>query len=69
MQKSNVVYTVTCSSGHMLYIGQTCQILTERIYQHKHAINTNDIDHSALAKHAIDFKHVNFDKIVVRKGA
>lgn len=57
MQQSNVVYRVICSCGAG-YVGQTKQKLCKRIYQHKHAINVNDIDHSALVKHAVEHKHV-----------
>lgn len=57
LQQSNVVYKVTCVCG-LSYIGQTCQKLGKRMYQHRHAIDIKDEEHSALAKHAIDHKHV-----------
>lgn len=57
LQQSNVVYKIICQC-HFTYVGQTCQTLCKRIYQHKNAIATVDSDHSALAKHAIETKHV-----------
>jgi len=57
MQQSNVVYKVICSCNEA-YVGQTKQKLCKRIYGHKYAIRVNDVEHSAIVKHAIEQNHV-----------
>lgn len=65
MQQSNVVYKIPCQC-QFSYVGQTLRKLGKRTYQHKHAIETGDSDHSALAKHAIETKHIPlWDKVEI----
>lgn len=56
MMQSNLVYEVTCSCGYK-YVGQTCQLLRKRLYQHRKNIKKLNEEHSALCKHAIQERH------------
>lgn len=54
--QSNLVYSIPCSCGHT-YLGQTMQLLKDRIYQHKYNISIKNNNHSALCDHAITDSH------------
>jgi hypothetical protein len=55
--RSSVVYKINCHDCDLVYIGNTMQFLKNRVGQHKSAVNKNNVDHSALAEHAITNAH------------
>lgn len=70
---SDLIYSIPCGdcSGH--YVGETCQYLSKRIYQHKYDVrkiskesSPNHLEGTALAQHAKITEHnFNFDKVSV----
>ncbi|XP_037048989.1 uncharacterized protein LOC119083380 [Bradysia coprophila] len=67
---SHLVYCIPCSCGYK-YVGQTLQLLKDRIYQHKYNISIKNSNHSALCDHAITNNHTPLwdkVKIVVRES-
>lgn len=66
--KSNVVYKIPCSCG-AVYIGQTKQLLKNRINEHICSCNIRHInkkEKTALATHHFDLNHeFNFDNVSI----
>ena len=64
-KKSNVVYQVPCSCGHV-YIGETKRALQTRIKEHKVATRRGELEKSAITEHAWKHHHkVEWDEIKV----
>jgi len=60
-QKSNIIYKIECNDCSGVYIGETKQLLKNRIYNHKRDIDINECN-TALAEHCINNSHsFNFE--------
>ena len=57
LQTSSVVYDIPCRDCKAHYIGQTGRRLSQRITEHKKAVQTADFNTSALAEHAWTHQH------------
>lgn len=63
-KKSNVVYKIPCSCGRE-YVGQSSQLLVDRIYQHEYDIKKG-LDKTALSLHITESGHfAKFDDVKV----
>lgn len=63
---SNIIYKIDCTQCDASYIGQTKQYLEKRLKQHKNDIKTNNLNSTALSKHALEqLHHFNFDNAKV----
>ena len=57
MMDTGYIYKITCTVNGKLYIGQTVQKLSKRLYAHIYEANTKNIDcafHNAIKKHGGD---------------
>lgn len=64
--KSNVVYSIPCNDCQQVYIGETKQYISRRIYQHKYDINKDADLHTSLTKHRTELNHsIAFDKVKI----
>lgn len=62
LTQSGLVYRISCLDCDAVYLGETKQYLSKRIYQHKYHITRANILHSTLVQHAVEEKHVfDFD--------
>lgn len=65
LNRSNVVYQIKCRDCSLSYIGQTSQILKNRITLHKSDIRLRP-QRCALATHTVDNKHeIDFDSVKI----
>lgn len=55
--QSNLIYQVNCSQCNKIYIGQTKQLLKNRLNQHKLAISQHKKNNTALSNHALENFH------------
>ncbi|XP_044753889.1 uncharacterized protein LOC123313203 [Coccinella septempunctata] len=69
-KQSNVIYKIPCSGCNSSYIGQTKQLLSNRIKQHIYSCNTHsskdDDNKTALVEHHINTGHIfNFKDVTI----
>lgn len=58
-KQTHVVYKIPCQNCNSVYIGQTQQLLSERIKGHKYAKNSTALKkHSENKKHSFNFNDV-----------
>ena len=50
--RSSVIYRIPCADCSRSYVGQTGRNLSQRIREHRRAVDNFDMDTSALAEHA-----------------
>jgi 2-hydroxy-3-keto-5-methylthiopentenyl-1-phosphate phosphatase len=66
LDKSHVVYKLSCKNCSYVYIGQTSKKLSTRLNQHDSAIRNNHPNQSNVAKHAINFNHhIDFESPII----
>ena len=65
-KKSNVVYSIPCTTCPAVYIGQTSRTLNTRINEHKAAVKHARTEVSAVAEHVWQEKHqMDFQKTCI----
>lgn len=65
-RKSNLVYSIPCSSCDSVYIGQTRRYLSERVKEHKRGLKTIQKNPTALTAHHMDASHgFDFEKVKI----
>lgn len=64
------IYVRHCTTCRMAYFGETGRTAVDRNRQHDHAIASGAVKSSALAWHAVKYKHYDFeDPLVLRRVA
>nr|CAI5842688.1 unnamed protein product [Callosobruchus analis] len=65
LEKSDIVYSISCCNCNKAYIGQTSRNLKSRITSHKSDIN-REVNSCGLAQHAIETRHkINWESAKV----
>lgn len=66
LSQSGLVYKICCLDCNAVYLGETKQYLSKRIYQHKHHISKSNTLHSALVQHSVEYQHsFDFDNTLI----
>ena len=56
-QKAGVIYRIPCKDCSKVYVGQTCRTLAHWMNEHKQALTSDNLAHSAVAEHAAQHSH------------